>query len=111
MKLNQAYVAGRVIAKIAGLEVDNWREMNHEAHVQCMTLALEVVPDPDALEIVVEECLNAFRTGDLKKLRSETVDTLVGDSDYEGLDEETAKYVARGVISETLNIRRYIHMI
>ena len=98
------YLSGRAVAKVAGLEVERWRDMNHEAHLDCLALALESIEHPSSMEEITDFCVVAFKTGDFKQLRAGVVEVMTKD----GQSQEFANALADGATAESLCIRQYI---
>jgi len=104
MTNSSSYLSGRAVAKVAGLEVERWRDMNHEAHLECMALALESIEHPSSMEEIMDFCVVAFKTGDFKQLRAGVVEVMTKD----GKAKEFANALADGATAEALCIRQYV---
>mgnify|MGYP000120059457 CR=1 FL=1 len=104
MKLSHGYVCGRAAAKIAGLELEKWRKMDHCAHLQCMTMAAEVVESHNTMVEVCDLVMIAFKGGGLKQLREAVHILLVNDD----VDRDLARAFADGVTDETTSVREFI---
>ena len=104
MKLSHGYVCGRAAAKIAGLELEKWRKMDHCAHLQCMTMAAEVVESHSTMVEVFDLVMIAMKGGGLKQLREAVYILLVNDD----VDTNIARAFADGVTDETTNVREFI---
>ena len=104
MKLSQAYVCGRAAAKIGGLELEQWRRTDHQAHLQCMNLAAEVVESHHTMTEVCDLVMIAFKSGGIKQLRQAVHILLINDD----VDEEIAAAFADGVADETVCVHEYI---
>ena len=107
MKTSQAYISGRAAAKVAGLEVEHWRNLDHCAHLQSMTLAVDPLPSHGLLNEVCDSCVIAFKNGGIKTLR-DNVEKMLCD---EGLDTKVAAAYAAGVVDETVQVRQYVEIL
>ena len=104
MKLSHGYVCGRAAAKIAGLELEQWRKMDHVAHLQSMSLAAEVVDSHNTMVEICDLVMIAMKGGGLKQLREAVQILLINDD----VDKDLAKAFADGVTDETTSVREFI---
>ena len=104
MKASRAYVCGRAAGKIAGLELEQWRKMDHLAHLQSMSLAAEVVESHNTMVEVCDLVMITMKGGGVKQLREAVQILLINDD----VDKDIAKAFADGVTDEAVSVREFI---
>ena len=103
-KLDQAYISGRALAKVVGMESKHWLEIDHKAHLDCLLLGIEPLPCLELLEAITIECQEFFESGDGDDLMGGVTNAMK----QEGVDDLLSGIYAAGVFDEATRIRSHI---